>query len=120
MVRPAQLDQNDSPIDASWADLVTGETDGTAQQLDVSRIQHVVISGALLTTYFMALASQLGDIGAIIGKVAAGAAAFSAMPPVGTTTFVGLLGLSQAGYLVFKAKSDGAPPAGGDAPATEG
>jgi hypothetical protein len=119
IIRPARLDENQNPQQASWIDLVTGETSNTDQQLDVSRIQHLVISGALLTTYFTALASQLGDIAGIIGRITTGVGAFAAMPPVDPTTFVGLLGLSHAGYLVFKANApEGEPPAGGGKTAT--
>jgi hypothetical protein len=102
---PARLDTNASPADASWVDLVTGETVGRDHQLDVSRIQHLVISGALVTTYFMALANQLGDMAGIINAITiADTGLFTATPEAGNT-FVGLLGVSHAGYLVFKARA---------------
>ena len=118
LVQPARLDTNRSPKEAGWTDLITGETKGSDQDLDVSRIQHLVISGALLTSYFMSLAAALGDIGggSIMTAIAANQSILSNMPSVGTTTFLGLLGISHAGYLVFKANSsegDGKVP---DAP----
>ena len=90
--------------------------------LDISRIQHLVISGTLLTTYFMALVDALGDVGgaSIMSAIAANDPIFTSMPGVGPT-FLGLLGISHAGYLIFKANSpegkpSAAPPK--DAPPT--
>ncbi len=124
VVQQARLDTNRSAAEASWADLITGETVGTDQQLDMSRVQHLIISGALLTTYFMALASSLSDIGgeSIITSIASSKAVFSNMPGVGTTTFLALLGISHGSYLAFKghagegasASKDPQPPPDGD------
>jgi hypothetical protein len=97
IVRPAALHKNISAQDANWAELVTGETQGTDSQPDVSRLQHLVISGLLLTTYFIQLTNALA-------QVATPPTTFAAMPPVGQT-FIGLLAFSHAGYLVFKARS---------------
>ncbi|HML13999.1 MAG TPA: hypothetical protein VK456_11870 [Xanthobacteraceae bacterium] len=109
-VRPAALDTND-PGKWSWLDLITGETTETQKQLDVGRLQHLIISGSLLTTYFMALIGYLDHIagGTIAVAVASHAALFPNMPDVGSGTFVGLLVFSHAGYLAFKAR-DGATP----------
>jgi hypothetical protein len=106
-VQPARLDINGSSSEASWTDLITGETKGSERELDVSRIQHLVISGTLLTSYFMSLAAAVGDISgeSIMKAIAANMSIFTNMPGVGTTTFLGLLGVSHAGYLVFKANS---------------
>jgi hypothetical protein len=110
-VRPAALDTNPSPSEYSWLDLVTGETTDTENQLDVGRIQHLVISGGLLTTYFMALIGWLDHIpgSAVTDAIANHKALFADMPGVGSGTFVGLLAVSHAGYLAFKAR-DGASP----------
>jgi hypothetical protein len=107
IVRPARLDTNTSSAEASWVDLITGETAGTDQQLDVSRVQHLIISGALLTTYFMALTSSLSDIAgeSIMTSITSSKTVFSNMPGVGTTTFLGLLGISHGSYLAFKANA---------------
>ena len=112
LVQPARLDTNRSPKEAGWTDLITGETKGSDQALDVSRIQHLVISGTLLTTFFMALADALGDIDgeSIISAIAANKSIFTDLPGVGTGTFLGLLGISHAGYLVFKANSPEGKP----------
>jgi hypothetical protein len=114
LVTPARLDTNPDPKKAGWIDLITGETKGSDQELDVSRIQHLVISGALLTTYFMALADALGDVGgeSIMSAIAVNQPVFTNMPGVGTGTFLGLLGISHASYLIFKANSpEGKPSA---------
>jgi hypothetical protein len=105
-VVPARLQKNEDPARAKWADLITGETAGTQQELDVSRIQHVVISGALLTSYLLVLLNQLGNVQDIVKAFTSNASIFSAMPNVdgGNLTFLGLLGLSHSGYLWFKSK----------------
>jgi hypothetical protein len=110
-VRPAALDKNPSPKQWSWLDLVTGETTDTQDQVDIGRVQHLIISGGLLTTYFVALIGWLDHVsGSTIAlAVANHNALFTNMPDVGSGTFVGLLALSHAGYLAFKAR-DGADP----------
>jgi hypothetical protein len=112
-IRPAPLDTNNNPSQADWVDLVTGETEGTDNQVDLSRVQHLIVSGALLSSYFMALANQLGEItGRTIMTVAVSSTAvFTSMPTI-SQTFFGLLGISHAGFLVFKATATAAPTGG--------
>jgi hypothetical protein len=114
-VTPARLDQ---PPEASWLDLVTGETQGTENQLDVSRVQHLIITGLLISIY-MALLAKLTD--SVNPQMIATAfmvkqLPFSQLPQVGET-FLGLLLLSHGGYLAFKARKsdDSDAPAGGAA-----
>lgn len=97
LVRPAALDRNDSVGEARWIELINGETVGTEQQLDVSRFQHLVVTGLLITSYFIELVRALTD-------VSSGADILKDMPPAGTT-FLGLLAFSHSGYLAFKARS---------------
>jgi hypothetical protein len=108
-VQPAALDTNPSPGQWNWLDLVTGETKGTENQIDIGRVQHLIISGGLLTTYFMALVGWLDHISGetIALAIKNGDALFGSMPDVGSGTFVGLLALSHAGYLAFKARDGG-------------
>jgi hypothetical protein len=112
-VRQAPLDTNSNPSEASWVDLITGETEGTENQVDLSRVQHLIISGALLSSYFMALANQMGEITGrtIMTAVVSKTAVFASMPTV-AQTFIGLLGISHAGFLVFKATATAAPTGG--------
>lgn len=107
IVKPASIATKRSPKEAGWTDLITGETEGNDQAIDISRVQHLVISGVLLTTYLMALADALGDVGgaSIMTAIANNKSIFTDMPGVGQGTFLGLLGISHAGYLIFKANS---------------
>jgi hypothetical protein len=112
IVTPASIATKRSAKEAAWTDLITGETEGTDQAIDISRVQHLVISGTLLTTYLMALADALGDVGgpSIMSAIGANKSIFTEMPGVGTGTFLGLLGISQAGYLIFKANAPEGKP----------
>ncbi|MBB4374119.1 hypothetical protein GGD63_006948 [Bradyrhizobium sp. cir1] len=112
IVTPASIATKRSAKEAGWTDLITGETEGTDQAIDISRVQHLVISGALLTTYLMALADALGNVGgpSIMSAIAANKSIFTEMPGVGQGTFLGLLGISHAGYLIFKANSPEGKP----------
>ncbi|MBR0851603.1 hypothetical protein JQ543_27930 [Bradyrhizobium diazoefficiens] len=107
IVTPAHIPAKRSAKEAGWIDLITGETEGTDDAIDISRVQHLVISGALLTTYLMALADALGNVGgpSIMTAIAANKSIFTDMPGVGQGTFLGLLGISHAGYLIFKASA---------------
>lgn len=112
LLTPAHIATKRSANEAAWTDLITGETEGNEQAIDISRVQHLVISGTLLTTYLMALADALGDVGgpSIMSAMAANKSIFTDMPGVGTGTFLGLLGISHAGYLIFKANSPEGKP----------
>jgi hypothetical protein len=101
-VYPAALDRNTSPMEWSWLDLVTGETNETQNQIDIGRLQHLIISGGLLTSYVMSLVGELNNVQNHVHDHAI----FTSMPDVGNS-FAGLLVLSHAGYLMFKAR-DGA------------
>jgi hypothetical protein len=117
VVTAAALDRNENPHEAGWIDLVTGETAGMDNTIDVSRLQHLIISGVLLTTYFIALVKLVDKIR--IADVAPGHPTFFTSMPPASITFLGLLAFSHASYLIFKARSkqaDGttvqAPPPG--------
>jgi hypothetical protein len=104
IVRPEPLDQRDSSAEASWSDLFTGEGAANARQVDVSRLQHLVITVLLLSGYIVLLVEYVRTIdgASILLAAITGAPVFATMPPV-DATFVGLLALSHAGYLAFKA-----------------
>jgi hypothetical protein len=103
-VRADPLDQRNAPSAARWADLFAGEGKGGANHVDVSRLQHLVITTLLLGGYIVLLVEYVRtlDATAILMAIMTGAPVFAAMPPV-DATFVGLLALSHAGYLAFKA-----------------
>jgi hypothetical protein len=121
LVTPATLDVNRSPNEASWLDLMTGETAGTENQLDVSRVQHLIISGLLISIYLMLLAKLMDSVSGemIATAFKTGQPPFTELPPVGET-FLGLLLLSHGGYLVFKArKTDADGGSGAPSPSSK-
>jgi hypothetical protein len=109
-VTPAKLSE---PPQASWLDLITGETQGTENQLDVSRVQHLIMTGLLVSIYMALLAKLMDSVNPqmIATALKIKQLPFTQLPQVGET-FLGLLLLSHGGYLAFKArKSDGDGPA---------
>lgn len=110
LITPAPLDHNMTAQEASWLDLVTSEVQGQENQLDVSRMQHVIISGILLTIYFTLVAKMLSTVSGelIANAFATKSSPFPALPEVGAT-FLSLLLLSHAGYLAFKARATPTP-----------
>nr|WP_041756761.1 hypothetical protein [Bradyrhizobium sp. ORS 278] len=105
LVTPATLNSNESPKQASWLDLVTGETEGTEKDVDISRLQHLIISGLLIAVYLLQLGKLLRSVSAemIATAFVSNKMPFTDLPYVGET-FLGLLLLSHGGYLVFKAR----------------
>jgi hypothetical protein len=106
VVAPAvarQFDQNAIASEARWTDLFQGERAADADHVDVSRLQHLVITGLLLSSYIVLLVQYARTIdgAAVILALRSGAPVFASMPPV-DATFVGLLVLSHAAYLGFK------------------
>ena len=103
-VRTDPLDRRDALGDSRWADLFTGEGKANASHVDVSRLQHLIITTLLLGGYIVLLIEYVRtlDATAILMAIMTGVPVFASMPPV-DATFVGLLALSHAGYLVFKA-----------------
>jgi hypothetical protein len=103
-VQPEPLDRRESHTDALWTDLFTGETTSNADNVDVSRLQHLVITGLLLGGYLVMLVEYARslDAAAIYLALLTGSPVFASMPPV-DGTFLGLLAISHSGYLAFKA-----------------
>jgi hypothetical protein len=103
-VASAPLDAHARLDESRWADLITGEEAANANQVDVSRLQYLVITFLLLGSYLILLLRYLGSIDGTQVLMAAHDAApvFPSMPPV-DGTFLGLLVLSHGGYLAFKA-----------------
>lgn len=88
------IDLNAEPIEASWKDLYCGEEIANRDVVDVSRLQQLVTTLLLVMVYVGLLWRDL-DSAAFTGE-------FLKMPAV-STTFLGLLGASHAGYLAYKA-----------------
>ena len=106
------MDCNATPDEASWADLYCGDEVANRDVVDISRLQKLVMTILLLMTYVQMLWMAFGK--------AAAAGQFTQMPEVGTT-FLGLLGASNAAYLAYKATPKTPMPAdpemAGDGPA---
>ena len=80
------------PQDASWVDLVTGEELGNASSPDLGKIQQVLVTLLLLGIYT-----------AYIYALFAGTAEKITHLPILDQSFVWLMGISHASYLVYKA-----------------
>lgn len=107
-VRKQPLNKRDNIWQARWSDLFTTEVanqgkDGSKEIVDISRLQHMVITLLLLGGYVILLAECVRtiDATAVLLAMATGAPVFASMPPI-DETFVGLLALSHTGYLAFK------------------
>jgi hypothetical protein len=90
---------------ASWLDLVTGEAAGTEKDVDVSRLQHLIIWGLLISVYLLQLGKLMRSVSAemIATAYVSNRMPFTDLPYVGET-FLGLPLLSHGGYHVFKAR----------------
>lgn len=104
LVATAPLETRERLDQSRWSDLITGEEAANAGQVDVSRLQFLVITFMLLGSYLVLLLRYLGSVGGTQILIAAHdhAPVFPSMPPV-DGTFLGLLALSHGGYLAFKA-----------------
>ena len=92
--RAKDADVKGATKDAGWSDLYCGEEKGNKDVVDVSRLQQLVTTLLLVMVYVGFLWRDL-DTAAFTGELLK-------MPPV-STTFLGLLGASHAGYLAYKA-----------------
>jgi hypothetical protein len=88
-----KIDVNTSPRDAGWQDLYMGEEVANRDVIDVSRLQQLVATLLVAIVFY-------GDASDTLGIVKMRAPL--ALPPLGND-LINLLGLSQAGYLAYKA-----------------
>lgn len=112
--------RKDSPDHAYFSDLFLGEEVGNAATVDLGKLQQFMITLMLLTLYGGALwraFSKVGEnnggllvdcVGEVAKLCAANEEVLAALPPI-DTTFIGLLALSHATYLGFKALPNSAP-----------
>lgn len=100
------LDTKAIPALARFSDLFLGEEVKSRSEISISRIQHLVVTALLISTYFNLLLTFARSIDAL--SVIRGAQAvtplFPSMPDV-DATFVALLTLSHGTYLVVKGAS---------------
>jgi len=97
------LNAHKSPKDASVSDLFLGEREDDHDQMDISRLQVVVITIGLLLTYGSLLFAQAAaiDLQAIFTAMGKPRSIFDSLPQAGTTFFT-LMAISHATYLVAK------------------
>ncbi|MCW5880574.1 MAG: hypothetical protein KIS91_06540 [Anaerolineae bacterium] len=91
---------NVSSHDASLADLFMGDEVGNFAEVDLSKVQMFFFTVMIILAYAAALASMF------MAARPAGIVAFPAL----NESVVALLGISQAGYLTYKAVPHTAPP----------
>jgi hypothetical protein len=89
-----KIDVNAKPSEANWIDFYCGEEVSNRDVVDVSRLQQLVTTLLLVLVYVGFLWRDL-DSAAFTGSM-------TSMPQV-SANFLGLLGISQAGYLAYKA-----------------
>lgn len=87
--------QNASPKDARWIDLVLGDYEG-APYIDVSKVQHLVLTMLLLLVYMLALYG-------VLDKKLPLSEAIPKFPDI-SPGMLSLLGISHAAYLAGKVK----------------
>jgi hypothetical protein len=94
-----QIDINQSRDEAEWYDMFKGDDAANANYLDLSKLQMFYITIILILVYGIALGIMFFGMG---DGVDSRTLAITAFPPL-SATMVTLLGISQAGYLVYKA-----------------
>jgi hypothetical protein len=108
------LDERLDPAAAGLADLILGEDATNRNRVDLSRLQNLVITVALVFTYAQMLidlvSARIPFEQAQKVFTSSGGWFFPEMPPVGAT-FLGLLFASHAAYLAFKIPGSAPAPA---------
>lgn len=101
--RPA-LVRHASKANASLADLFVGETVETHDRVAISRLQMIIITAGLLTTYGHLVFAQAASLTAfdLLGVFQTAGSLTSSLPKV-AGSFIALLAISHASYLVPKA-----------------
>lgn len=94
------LDANANASEASWADLYLGEEVANRNVVDVSRIQKLVFTIILVASFVALVCQQFGDVQITTSP---GHPAIGAVLPSIDSSFVWLLGFSNAAYLAAKA-----------------
>jgi hypothetical protein len=107
----AGLVKNDAPQQAAIMDFFFGEEQGEKDKLDISRFQNVLITLVLVVSYGVALAEMMGGVGPaeVLGALATPQPLFPQLPTV-TGSFLALLLVSHAAYLLAKASEKPSNP----------
>ena len=93
------------PSLAQWRDLVTGDEVATADVVDLSKLQQLLISSLLLLSYIGMVAAWIDQGGMSASADPADKTVHTPYDtlPMLSQTFIGLMAISHAGYLAFKA-----------------
>ena len=86
----------ESSEDAKFSDLIFGEEKGTQDQIDLGRVQMLLISMIVGISYTVLIATHIG------GSAAFGKAGINGFPDM-DGGLLGLIAISHAGYLSYKA-----------------
>jgi hypothetical protein len=104
-----------NPAQAQWMDMFRGDEVGNSDSPDLSKIQQFAITLLLVGVYISALIQDFGNTSAFENLDPKNMKAFPNALPALSTYFIGLMGLSHASYLVYKAAphtSNGSPSNG--------
>ena len=104
LVSPSPLLKNPSPLYATVMDFFTGEEEGNKGEIDISRVQNVVVTMILVVAYGGFLFARVRNVPVsdIFTAFNETKSLFPSMPDV-DTSFNILLGISHSAYLATKA-----------------
>jgi hypothetical protein len=94
-----QVASHQSREEAGWYDMFKGDDEANAKYLDLSKVQMFFFTIILILIYGVALGTIFMGVGDGVNPTTL---AITAFPTLGAT-MVTLLGISQAGYLAYKA-----------------
>lgn len=102
------LIKNADPDKASPMDFFLGEEEVDRGKLDISRFQNVLMTLVLVASYAVALVQMMGSVqpAVILGALATPQPLFPQLPTI-TGSFLALLMVSHAAYLISKASKKG-------------
>lgn len=105
---PSKLSSNSDPSQSSFSDLFLGEETGNDTQVDISRLQLMIITVGLIATYadmIFALVGTISMAGLARAVTATSAQSLLASLPEAGPTFTAMLAISHVAYLITKGTS---------------
>ena len=104
LVAPSTLLRYPSPLYATVMDFFTGEEEGNKGEIDISRVQNVIITMILVVAYGGFLFARVRNlpVADVFLAIDGAKPLFPSMPDV-DTSFNALLGISHSAYLISKA-----------------
>lgn len=98
--------KNKNPEDAEWSDLFRGEETANANRLDLGKVQMFYLTLIIAFAYAVQIMTQLSQLGPL--NPTGLSEGFQNFPAI-SSGMVALLGVSNAGYLAYKATKHGQP-----------